>query len=338
MALWRRGRSEDGAAREAREKETAESIARLEAGGIPTRATRRLQEHAARGGFFTSDLSANEHLLSRAAGFEPLGQVMGSAFYGVSLRGTLNRTRYSTGELSQFTEAQLSARTLAVARLREEAALLGADGVVGVRLKRNHREWSGRTVEFTAIGTAVRLGPGLRGRTEEPFTSSLSGQDCWKLHEAGYLPREIAYGVCSYYIHSDQQARAIARSTSAAMANQEMVAYTAGVQTARDLAMTRFAGEVRRVSASGAVGVEVDWDCEEIEYEVNDVEYVDLLVHFTAVGTAIVPRPDERSGLKGTLAFYDLRGGNRGSGSLGARNLRSMAGDNNASIQFTEGD
>lgn len=58
----------------------------LEAGRLPLRAQERLAameaDHA-----FTSDLSAAEHLAVRAAGFEPVGQVMGASVFQIGYTG-----------------------------------------------------------------------------------------------------------------------------------------------------------------------------------------------------------------------------------------------------------
>jgi len=308
MPLWKKESSEDKNNRQRLEQEQVESLAALQSGRIPLHAERRLKEQAENPGFFTSNLTTNEHLLSRHASFEPLGQVMGSSFFKVAYSSYATGMFQSTGELQALTEAQLSSRTLALSRLRQEAALLGAHGVIGVRLVRREHDWSNHVVEFTAIGTAVRMKGAEAPKSAELFTSALSGQEFWKLHEAGYLPVEIAYGVCSYYIHTDMQTNMVLNNSwGAGMSNQELVQYTAGFQTARNSAMTRFAHEVRRVRAQGAVGVKVDWDCEEIEYEVNDNRYVDLLVHFAALGTAITARPGGVSAGTSTLTFIDLK-------------------------------
>jgi uncharacterized protein YbjQ (UPF0145 family) len=102
----------------------------LERGQIPYRARHRLEEQRQRGDrFFTSDLTSNEHLLTREAGYEPIGLVMGTAFYKVSFWGYFNSYRTFTGELTSLSQAQLTARELAIARLQQEAKLLGAHGV-----------------------------------------------------------------------------------------------------------------------------------------------------------------------------------------------------------------
>jgi uncharacterized protein YbjQ (UPF0145 family) len=92
--------------------------------------------------------------------------------------------------------------------------------------------------------------------------------------------------------------------------NQELTQYTQGYQLARHLAMSRLTEDIRKHGAEGAVGMDIDTDIEDIEYEVNDTTYHDLLAHFVAVGTSIVPdnQPVQTS-LKPPLLFYNLASG-----------------------------
>ena len=72
------------------------------------------------------------------------------------------------------------------------ARLIGAHGVVGVRLSLVRHEWADKTVEVQAIGTAVE-GPGPA--PNEPWLSDLSGQEWWALHRAGYVPAALVWGL-----------------------------------------------------------------------------------------------------------------------------------------------
>lgn len=307
MAFWNRESEAQKQERLRREQENQASLEALTNGGLPLQAIHRLSEARANSDrFFTSDLTSNEHLLTREAGYEPIGQVMGSAFYKVSYRAYYQGGWGSTGELTTLSHAQLSARELAVNRLAQEAKLLGAHGVIGVRLKLGNYDWSANLVEFTAIGTAIRI-PG-RKPTDEPFTSDLSGQEFWQLHQSGYWPRAIVLGVCSYYIYGTYQTRALLNNYwGSGRSNQEISEFTQGFQRARHIAMDRLKDDIRRAKAEGCVGMHIDMEVEDIEYELNDVTYHDLLVQFIAVGTAISHDDQPQPPPAKTLTMVNLR-------------------------------
>src|SRR5260221_8747331 len=103
---------------------------------LPQHARERL-EGMKKHHFFTSDLSINEFLLVKEAGFEPLGLVMGSSIYQIAPQIPESRNVPNGCELIEMTKALSHARELAMNRMEEEADELGADGVVGVRLTVN---------------------------------------------------------------------------------------------------------------------------------------------------------------------------------------------------------
>src|SRR2546423_1402597 len=134
----------DGESPEAKQRRE-DSEQSLQMGGLPLNAIDRLREQASRQGtpghIFTSDLSVNELALVRQAGYEPLVQVMGSSVYHVGWQymptGYWSNWGGASSEMTVLTQAFYNARHLALGRLQQEAALLGATGVVGVRLHRN---------------------------------------------------------------------------------------------------------------------------------------------------------------------------------------------------------
>src|SRR6202453_2577439 len=146
--------------------------------GVPQAGRTRLEQN--RSGLFTSDLSVNEFLLVRQAGFQPLGLVIGSSIYHIGYQQAQWR---QSQEMDVLTQAMYEARELAMTRMEEEADILGADGIVGVRLTVNRYEWGAELAEFMAIGTAIKHREGDHYRTpaNRPFTSDLSGQDFWTL-------------------------------------------------------------------------------------------------------------------------------------------------------------
>src|SRR4051812_22031286 len=99
---------------------------RLAVGDLPIGAQRRLVEMRDRPNFFTSNLSVNEFLLTRHGRCRPLGQVMGSSIYHVGWQWTPAFGYYESQELETVNLAYYTARMLALTRLQQEAALLGA--------------------------------------------------------------------------------------------------------------------------------------------------------------------------------------------------------------------
>ena len=277
------GSDEDDAARERAEA----SMRSIQAGGLPISATERLKG-AAREDFFTSNLSVNELLLTRECGFEPLGQVMGSSVYNVGWQYLPTGWGVASGELSMITQAHYQARHLALGRLRQEAKLLGADGVVGVRLGRSGFDWGTGMLEFVAFGTAVRK-TGTPPSHVEPFVSALSGADHWALREAGYRPVGFCLGNCTWYQVASYNTMQVQQGGlfGGGWRNQELVEYTQALYTSRELAMNRMEHEAAAVGADGIVGAFVEAHTE--IREVGDKPpRPDLVATFTAIGTAVV--------------------------------------------------
>lgn len=278
----------------------------LEQGGLPLNAQDRLREQAERQGtprhFFTSDLGVNELGLCHHAGYSPLGQVMGSSVYHV---GWQPQPMYSfaSGELTVLTQAFYQARHLALGRLRQEAALLGASGVVGVRLEHKTYEWGLGLLEFAAVGTAIRETDAPAGH-DAPFLSDLSGQEFWTLRQAGFRPAGIAVGNCTYYQVPSWGSRQAMTGFFSAFVNQEMPEFTQALYNARELAMQRMADEARSAGALGVIGADVSVTMETREVDTgNDTHRTDMIFHYTAIGTAITagPAPTGPLPLRSTL-------------------------------------
>lgn len=281
---------EQRAAREAAEARDAASRASLERGGLPIRAQERLAQERGPDGrpkIWTSDLSVSELLVSRSVDFEPVSQVFGSSIYHMAYQ--VGQWSYSsTGEITSYSQALYHARSLALGRLLQEATALGAHGVIGVRLEHKEYEWGRGLLEFTAIGTAVRL-RNWEGKLPLPFTSDLSGQEFLKLLHAGYVPVTLAMGCVAYYVYTTWNDEYAKRS----WVNQEITSYTQGVYRARHLAFSRLSDDARRVHADGVVGSDIHMKVEEVAayrrrpYS-NDAETIeDYIVEFFAFGTTV---------------------------------------------------
>jgi uncharacterized protein YbjQ (UPF0145 family) len=225
--------------------------------GVPEDAMRRLSEMrpGQSTSLFTSDLSVNEFLLVREAGFRPLGLVLGSSIYHVGFQ----RGRWSQNqELTTLTQAMYHARELAMSRMEAEADVLGADGIVGVRLEIEFKEFGDDLAEFIAVGTAVKADApppsgAWRNNTNQPFTSDLSGQDFWTLLEAGYAPLGMVMGSCVYHIAHQGMLKSLANVGQ----NVEIPKFTEALYDARELAMSRMQAEAEALTAEGIVGVQL---------------------------------------------------------------------------------
>jgi uncharacterized protein YbjQ (UPF0145 family) len=254
-------------------------------GGVPLDAVSRLRRMRGEGGppLFTSDLSVSEFVLLEQMGWRPLGLVLGSSIYHVGIQyGNF----YQNQELQYLSAAMYEARELAMSRMEEEADVLGADGVVGVRLEVGGYVWAENALEFTAVGTAVKAPAGettWRTRDNKPFTSDFSVQDFYKLvTSTGYVPRELVLGNCVYHIAHQGFLQAMRTLGN----NIELTNYTEAIYDARELAMSRMQAEAEAHGADGIVGMQI-------------VEKTHIwsphVIEFMAIGTSVEKRGEPKT-------------------------------------------
>ncbi|MFJ4922324.1 heavy metal-binding domain-containing protein [Streptomyces sp. NPDC088725] len=249
--------------------------------GVPADAMQRLTElqPGRTGSIFTSDLSVNEFLLVKEAGFRPIGLVLGTSIYHVGIQiGRWNKNQ----ELDTLSQAMYHARELAMTRMEAEAAQLGGDGIVGVRLSVEAREFGNDIAEFIAIGTAVKAdhpapgGTGWRNNKGQPFTSDLSGQDFWTLIRAGYAPLGMVMGNCVYHIAHQRMGASLSNFGK----NVEIEQFTQALYDARELAMARMQSEAEELDAEGVVGVQLN---------AHNHRWGAHTTEFFSIGTAVRP-------------------------------------------------
>jgi uncharacterized protein YbjQ (UPF0145 family) len=242
---------------------------------LPAHARERLMAMRGQAGakrFFTSDLSVNEFLLIKEVGFEAAGFVMGSSIYHIGMQlGSWGKN----SELEYLTQAMYHARELAMSRMEEEADALGADGIIGVRLIVDRKDWGEHVAEFMAVGTAVYARDGKSWRVKDkPFQSDLSGQDFWTLLRAGYRPLGFVMGNCVYHVAH----QGIGQWFSTIGRNKEMPNYTQALYDARELAMERMQNEATELGAEGIVGTDV---------QEHTHGWGSHVIEFFSVGTAV---------------------------------------------------
>ena len=250
---------------------------------LPVHARERMammQQGGKQGNLFTSDLSVNEFLLVKEAGFDPVGLVVGCSMYHIGFQwaGVTQNM-----EMTVLSQAMYHARELAMTRMQEEAEALGADGIVGVRLTAKHMTWEPNMAEFVAIGTAVKARDrslSYKTHTNKPFTSDLNGQDFWTLLRAGYRPLGLVMGNCVYHVAYQglgQWFKNIGK-------NVEMTNFTQALYDARELAMERMQIEASNLKAQGIIGANI---------HENQYAWSSHVIEFFAIGTAVTPTRDD---------------------------------------------
>ena len=287
------------------ERRAAEvDVERIRQGGIPLGAEERLKRVAtASTPFFTSDLTVKEYALAEASGMQPVAQVMGSSV--VQRRGWIGAqgSVEVTGEILGLSEPWNMARGRAFDRLRQEAELAGADGVIGIELTAGSRGDAGN-VELVVFGTAVRDSTRPPHRSRRLGMCTLSGQDVDKL-------RRIGAEVCGVVGHTTVVSTQLGMYSSSVMntrgvygggarMNTEITEITQGVYAARNRAMA----EVRRqASAAAANNIVISTLSHSIEHYEYDAGYTHHYFHVTmnVLGTAIrlgarEPHPTPLSG------------------------------------------
>jgi uncharacterized protein YbjQ (UPF0145 family) len=290
----------DPAQQQEQARRDEDSLERLAQGHIPLAAAERLAGLAAegKGQAFASDLSVSEFALLHSLGIEPITLVMGSSIYQVGWQ----QTWYSQPtEIMALSGAYNESRRLALSRLFEETRLAGADAVVGVRIEQGAHDWSAGSVEFVAVGTAVRL-PEILRSPDGPVLTDLRGQEFWRLCAAGIRPIGIVAHTSVHYVPATWQtmsatSRGAFGGGGASWYNQELRDFTQGVYDAREKAMSYVTAQAATLQADGIIGVRIDEHTSARRVNRGGIECDDLIAHFHVIGTAIREEPELAAGL-----------------------------------------
>lgn len=269
--------------------------------GLPPVAAERVQRfHASP--MRTSLLSVPAAASVEAVGFDTVGEVMGCMVQQISWTGwggcgyrygAVDTYRYGGPNGPQiavqpasnagfsgygpYVTAVETGYDTALRRMLLEAAALGADGVVGVKLTETRME--GHNREFMALGTAVRARS--RTRPAHPFTTDLTGTDFAKLLLAGWTPVALHVALDIAIRHDDY------RTTSQQMwgaGNAEVSGYTDLVHQVRARVRDKFASKAARSAADGTITSGMSLAVWEIEPADNHTDHV---AEATLTGTAI---------------------------------------------------
>jgi uncharacterized protein YbjQ (UPF0145 family) len=283
------------------ERQQEESLARIERGGIPLSAERRLKELSERGGSFTSDLSVNGFALCHQLGLKPLSQVMGSSIYQMGYQGAWGANYGSGGilmELDTLSEALNEVRGRALVRLGEEARHVGADAVVGVQTRAGESELETGTlaIEHVVVGTAVRR---EGAHSKHPVLTELSVAEYAMLLRGGFEPLGIVAWSSVFftsYVFGGMVGGGIGGPLTMGMQNFELREFTQAIYTARETVMQRITSQAASLGASGVVGMKIGHTVRPHTLSggvgvggglAGGRQLSGMMVTFTAVGTAI---------------------------------------------------
>ena len=297
---------------EQQDREQEESLARIEQGGIPLSAERRLTGlresqrpgEAAGGGAFTSDLSVDGFALCHRLGLRPLSQVMGSSIYQLGYQGAWG-AGYGENillEMDTLSEALNEVRGRALARLGEEARHVGADAVVGVQTRAGESQLDTGTLalEHVVMGTAVRRDG---ARTAQPVLTELSVAEYAMLLQGGFEPLGIvAWSSVFFTAYTfgglGTGGMLAGGSLTMGVRNFELREFTQAIYTAREAVMGQVTAQASQLGASGIVGMKIEHTVRPHTLSggtsmglgggmAGGRELRGMMVTFTAVGTAI---------------------------------------------------
>lgn len=224
--------------------------------------------------FFTTAASGSELYCHLDAGYTPISFVMGNVAYALGIgRGiTGGLSTLARGEVRQYSEMYNRIRHLALFRLRREAAAVGANAVVDVRI--DLRPFGPGVVELLMTGTASRHAA-LVADCRDPSnvtTSELTGAEIFSLAQLGYAPVQL---VMATSVYSLGVVGGIGASF-AALAKGELKELTELIYGARENCLSLLRAEAQSVAAERVIG--------------NRLQIRELspgLIEVVAVGTAV---------------------------------------------------
>jgi uncharacterized protein YbjQ (UPF0145 family) len=149
------------------------------AGTLPYQSGAPNSPSVAVGHVVSSDLTNEEMWNLVNMGYMPLKLVLGTAVYSLGVMGGIMAMfkGLARGEVPELTSLIYDAREHAIGLIRDEAAAIGADDVVGIK---THINEHGPLLEFMAIGTAVKRMPGVTTLSESlPAQAIIRDKDTW---------------------------------------------------------------------------------------------------------------------------------------------------------------
>ena len=227
-------------------------------------------------GFFTSDLSVNEFLLVKEAGFDPVGLVMGSSIYhiGYPARRLEPEPGDDRADPGHVPRARAGHDPHGGGGRRSWAPTASS----ACAWRSSRYEWGADLAEFIAIGTAVKrrgrqLAPHAQRASRSPPTSRArtSGPCC----EPGYRPVGLVMGNCVYHV-AHQGMSAVAQAGGPERRDAQ---FHPGALRGARAGHGADAGRGDELGAEGIVGARI---------EERSHGWGSHIIEFFAVGTAVV--------------------------------------------------
>jgi len=271
----------------------SDELARIESGGIPSRAEARLKQLRGDGSLFTSGLSVNEFALLDRMGPQPLAQVMGASVVrtgwqylpalepgqivlptgagsarGGGPSGYALTNRYGEPSMSQVRNykwrwsvvCELHTLSDAWNLARRRALDRLAEEALQVRADavvgvHLHRSDHdlGRGTIEYVVSGTAIRLPGSDG-VSWPVLTDVSVQDYWRLSHAGHEPSGFLATTSVWFAAPSRRTRMSRRRQFSQ--NMELEELSRAFNAARDTVRARLLGQVGDAHALGAVGVE----------------------------------------------------------------------------------
>lgn len=221
---------------------------------IPQAGQWRLHHSMQQGSAMTAFLGHTAFALFDQMGFAPVGVVLGMSVVhigGIQVTGWKNPR-----ELEMYSGAITLGIDNALHRLREEAAIMGADGIhLNTMVQRSNL--GGEEHEYRITGTALRFRPKpgvLRARDGGPFVNTTTVIKLYQMMKRGWIPSNVAYGACVYHVPH----RTMRQSLSQTFQNVEVPVFTESWYTARETALGRMQSKLEQSGSELVLGITVE--------------------------------------------------------------------------------
>ena len=200
---------------------------------------------------FSTSASGADLYCHLDAGYQPIRFAMGNIAYalgiGAGLTGMLRSL--ARGEVHEFSKMYNQIRHTALARLQREAAQLGANSVVDVKLRMLPMAGA---VELLITGTASHHPRFSTGPVspEQVVTSELTGDELWNLAQMGYAPVRLVMATSVYSLGLSKSIGAVFQS----MSRGELPEVTRLVYQARENCLELIRKEAQHYGAERVIG------------------------------------------------------------------------------------